>query len=361
MNSENITTVIYAPNIHIGGGYVLLKELILAWPHNAAAIIFLDGRVKGSIELPASFKEVYWVYPTIWSRLVAEYKLWRMGLRVGLIFCCNGLPPLLPSPAKVVSNLQNINYLKKISSVGFSKKVVIRLFFEQLFFRFFNTRIDQYFVQTKSMRNELVSWRKKNHINNHLDCIIFPYSRKLSWETLSVLSKTKKEWDFVYISDGVAHKNHRNLFEAWRLLAEDGIFPSLAITLSSKDSEIEKEMVDACASTGAKIHNLGHISHDSVLNLYVQARALIYPSLRESFGLPLIEANFFELPILAPELDYVRDICTPTQTFAPLSPLSIARAVKRFLGINDENNQVHIATEFVEKLLASSYLFPIKK
>ena len=347
-------TVFYAPNIHTGGGYVLLKELIFAWPDDMPVIAFMDGRIKGDVRLPTSFGEVHWVSPSIWSRLAAEYRLWRIGLKADLIFCCNGLPPLLPSAAKVVSNLQNINYLKDDPSIRFSKRVGIRLFFEKFFFKFFNNRIDRFFVQTQTMKNELEGWRNKNQIKSSLDCIIFPYSKALPVDALAGMSRVRKEWDFIYVSDGVAHKNHRNLFEAWGLLAEDGIFPTLAVTLSSRDSEVERRMLNLCATSGAKIHNIGFIDHDKALDLYGKAQALIYPSLRESFGLPLVEASFFKLPILAPELDYVRDICDPAQTFELSSSLSIARAVKRFLRINDKNNQIYSASEFIEKLLGRS-------
>jgi glycosyltransferase involved in cell wall biosynthesis len=64
---------------------------------------------------------------------------------------------------------------------------------------------------------------------------------------------------------------------------------------------------------------------------YREAGALIYPSTMESLGLPLLEARAAGLPVIASERDYVRDLVVPEQTFDPESPLSIARAVKRFL------------------------------
>jgi glycosyltransferase involved in cell wall biosynthesis len=53
----------------------------------------------------------------------------------------------------------------------------------------------------------------------------------------------------------------------------------------------------------------------------------------ESFGLPLIEARQAGLPILASELDYVRDIVDPEESFDPFSARSIVRAVTRFMGV----------------------------
>jgi glycosyltransferase involved in cell wall biosynthesis len=93
------------------------------------------------------------------------------------------------------------------------------------------------------------------------------------------------------------------------------------------------------------------LPHDQIKLLYGQVQALIFPSTFESFGLPLIEARQAGLPVLAPELDYVRDVLDPEQAFNPESPLSIARAVKRFLGFNDEPLALMDAADFMKSIL----------
>ena len=70
--------------------------------------------------------------------------------------------------------------------------------------------------------------------------------------------------------------------------------------------------------------------------LYKKSAALIFPSKFESFGLPIIEAIQAGLPILAPEVDYVRDLIDPAQTFDPASAISIARSVKRHIGVAED-------------------------
>lgn len=66
---------------------------------------------------------------------------------------------------------------------------------------------------------------------------------------------------------------------------------------------------------------------------YAETKALIYPSLFESFGLPLFEARLLNLDVLASDSDFVRDLVEPIQTFDPYSPYSIANAVIRHMGI----------------------------
>ena len=82
--------------------------------------------------------------------------------------------------------------------------------------------------------------------------------------------------------------------------------------------------------------------------------ALIYPSKIESFGLPLIEADAMNLPIIAAELDYVRDICSPTQTFDPNSSISIARAIMRFLNIKNDPIKILNGHDFWQELLLNN-------
>ena len=101
---------------------------------------------------------------------------------------------------------------------------------------------------------------------------------------------------------------------------------------------------------GLQIVNEGTISHKAVIALYEKVDALIYPSFFESFGLPLIEARQSDLPVLAPEMDYVRDILDPEETFDPNSSISIARAVKRFLGANENPLPLLDANAFINHI-----------
>ena len=87
------------------------------------------------------------------------------------------------------------------------------------------------------------------------------------------------------------------------------------------------------------------------MDLYNHSTALIYPSLLESCGLPLVEAGQCKLPVLASELDYVRDILDPVETFDPKSAKSIARSLKRFLKIKEEKTKIVGANDFINSVI----------
>jgi glycosyltransferase involved in cell wall biosynthesis len=140
------------------------------------------------------------------------------------------------------------------------------------------------------------------------------------------------------------------LLDSWRLLAKEGFLPSLALTVPDSYGDLIFEIERSISRDGLRITNFGNLSQSAVFKLYKSSSALIYPSLSESLGLPLIEASKFGIPIVAAELDYVRDSCVPEQTFDPSSALSIARAVKRFCGFHTELDKISSVESFITLL-----------
>lgn len=175
------------------------------------------------------------------------------------------------------------------------------------------------------------------------------------FDKVDALPEEAKCFDFTYIASGEPHKNHRALVEAWRILGQEGIFPSLALTLDAKTDALLVGWIEKTASTSAlRIENIGWIPEAELGRLFRATGALIYPSLFESFGLPLIEATAARVPIVAGELDYVRDVSVPAETFDPSSPTSIARAVKRFLAVSSRVSEPLSPFGFLEALHAGS-------
>lgn len=345
--------VLYAPNVHTGGGLVLLRSLLAEWPADEPLRALLDARARAQLELPTGTR-VLWVNANARSRLGAERELQHASGPQDTVLCFHGLPPLLPNSAtRIVVFLQNRNYLGLTPLSSFSLRTAIRLAFERAVCRLFRHRVSLYVVQTATMARDLARWSGvAPGAAGSTPVLTYPFVDALPAPVAA--STAPPRWDFVYVSDGEAHKNHRRLFEAWQLLAAEGLRPRLALTLGPRDTTLAAEVAALRERGGVEIHNLGHLPREQVLELYAQARALIFPSTSESFGLPLVEAQHLGLPILAPERDYVRDVCVPTQTFDPDSPTSIARAVFRFLGVPDGPRPIGTAAGFLALVRSDS-------
>lgn len=335
---------IHAVNVHHGGGRALLLPIIDAL--RTDGVFLLDSRLKCDF----STASVRVVHPTVWSRLKAELWLAKSVKKDDTVLCFGNLPPLFRLSGKVAVFIQNRYLIEQISLEGFSLKVKLRILLERLWLRLLACRVKTFIVQTPSMKDSLALSRIANPSQIHILPIManaVPYERALT----KLLRNRKYQFDLLYVASGEPHKNHRALVEAWILLAQEGCFPSLCLTLD------EKVFPDLIAWVEQKqkafdlqIKNLSSLSSEEVRLLYRQTRALIYPSTFESLGLPLIEARQAGIPVIAAELDYVRDVLDPEQSFDPLSPKSITRAVKRFLAIQEQALTLHNASDFIEQI-----------
>ena len=340
--------ILYAPNIHKGGGLVLLKSLIEVWPENICLHAYFDERAADNLVLPKN-SQIFWVKRNIFSRIKAEMSLSNTSCENDLVVLKNSLPPLFKCRAKTVIFMQNRNFVEKISLSKFKINQAIQIMIERTLSYLLRYRVDEYIVQTDSFKRSIENWYTKNP-SRKPTIKVLPFMKLLELDKLSL--SDNHNYDFIYVADGLAQKNHDTLFYAWEELATQGIYPSLALTLDSLETDLISK-INRLQSKGIKITNLGSLSHNELLQKYQECRALIYPSLRESFGLTLVEASMLDLPILASELDYVYDVCSPNQTFDPNSFRSIARTVNRFLGISESVSKVNPPSEFLDYIFSS--------
>ncbi|MCF6178562.1 MAG: glycosyltransferase [Geopsychrobacter sp.] len=304
----------------------------------------LDRRLKNCSRLPVGVI-IHFVKRSFRGRLAAEWRLYRQCRRDDVVLCFHGLPPLLPLKGRSVVFIQNRLLIEHTSLAGYPFFVRVRLIVERLWSRWFQQRCSRYIVQTPSMAASLQRWLKRD-----VPISVAPFAPAPL--PVSDMTTQKGEFDFVYVASGEAHKNHEKLLEAWRLLNNVGHKPSLALTLDENSNPDLAEFIKKfSAAHELDIVNLGVMSRAEVFALYRTAGAMIYPSTSESFGLPLVEASQTGLPVLASELDFVRDVIEPTETFDPESPVSIARAVKRFLNAVEPPVEIGTAEGFFMEVL----------
>lgn len=337
--------ILFAPNVHTGGGRVLLDALDETCADRVDQAI-IDRRLA---EVSSAFSKVasLLVCNRLTSRMHAEWHLWCSARRGDTVLCLHSLPPLFPVRAHVVVFLQNRLLLEHGRLEGATLKTRMRVTVERLWGRHLQKRCSRYLVQTPSMAAAVTSW-----LRLPVPVVVVPFAPSTPPVPEQADAQMKKRFDFVYVASGEAHKNHHYLLHAWRLLAEADLRPALALTIDQQlYPELAHEIGHHAEGLGLNIINLGMLTGSEVSRLYRASSALVFPSLCESFGLPLIEAAQHCLPIIASELDYVRDVIEPVETFDPESPVSIARAVRRFLKYPAPITPVGTAEEFFAEVL----------
>jgi glycosyltransferase involved in cell wall biosynthesis len=333
--------LVHAPNVHTGGGFELLKQVIKGLGNEVE--LNLDSRVKN--KLAKSNTRINFVKPAIFSRLYSEWLLRKQATSYSTTLFFGNLPPVFKLRGKSVLFIQNRLLISAEALTGVAILVRLRLKVERFWLRRFIHNIAVVFVQTPQMKELLV----KNVNLNQGKIRVYPF-----YDLNAVVVNLKKEYDFVYPASGDVHKNHKELINAWVLMAKEGLYPSLVITIDGKRYKDlllwinqEKERY------GLNIHNLGWVANkDDLILTYQKSRMMVFPSKSESFGLPLIEAKKIDMSIVASELDYVRDVCSPIETFDPDSSKSILRAIKRALEIEDTIVKVKSSKSFISEVIS---------
>jgi glycosyltransferase involved in cell wall biosynthesis len=340
---------IHAINVHQGGGRALLTAILKSLPDGVTTVLSFDSRMR----LPDAMRrdvEVKRVKPFVTHRFIAERWLIERVGPSDIVLCFGNLPPLFKLRGHVVVFVQNRYLIDKADLKEFPLKVWLRLTIERLWLSSRMSHVNEFVVQTPTMKRLL-------EIKTHglVPTRVLPFVDAPSgYARILKHSRACREasFDFVYVASGEPHKNHQRLLEAWCLLAEEGLFPSLCLTLEAVPFARLCELIEEMRQRfGVRVSNAGGLSPNDALALYKKSVAAIYPSTFESFGLPLIEARQAGIPVLASELDYVRDVLDPEQTFAPESAQSIARAVKRFLGVAEGPLPLLDAKQFVASIL----------
>ncbi len=324
-----------------GGGRTGLISLLKALPLECKALVFIDQRFKPDFPLPAGVT-IYSVPPSILGRLNAEWMLKEHSHSARYILRLGSVPPFFKSKCPTFVFFENRLLLTGEPLTGMPFRRRLRIYLERLLLHLFKKNAKTFIVQSESMAQALrLGIRTKSEI------LVLPFHATPAPASINA----NRNFDFIYVSSGDPHKNHRCLTDAWQLLATDGLRPSLALTLNAaENSELLNYIDQKRKESSLDIVNLGTLNPDEISAWYEKSSALIFPSTCESYGRPLQEATDLKIPVLAPELDYVRDVLDPAQTFSADSPLSIARAVRRFLRQPEKRVSAVKPTEFIDRL-----------
>lgn len=181
---------------------------------------------------------------------------------------------------------------KRFSSL---KYIISRIIF-RINLKYINTII----VQTSVMKEKLLSVFPALH--NKVQVLAQPVPEWLGRENFQNNNETytnESKLNLIYPAAYYPHKNHK-LLEKINTVKED--WPLSNITLTIDNSKNPAPLINW-------IKCCGELDHSSLLEKYKNADALLFLSLEESYGFPLIEAMYLDLPIVSADLPYARVIC----------------------------------------------------
>jgi len=146
------------------------------------------------------------------------------------------------------------------------------------------------------------------------------------------------------------HKNVSALVQAMGLVRQS--VPDAVVVVPANPTPLQAELERQAVRIGARVVFPGWVNGADLEGLYRMASCLAFPSLREGFGLPVLEAMRRGLPVACGRLSALPEVAGDAALyFDPHRPEEIADAVRRLL----EDEQ--LARDLAERGRARARLF----
>ncbi|ODN71944.1 glycosyltransferase family 4 protein [Methylobrevis pamukkalensis] len=139
---------------------------------------------------------------------------------------------------------------------------------------------------------------------------------------------------FVTVGTIEARKNHLMLLNVWRRLVEiDGAHAPRLVIVGKRGWEIESavDMLERCATIRDHVIEAGSLSDALTIDLVRGARAMLFPSFVEGYGMPLVEGMACGTPVIAADIPTFREVGGDIPLFVdPLDGPGWVSAVRSF-------------------------------
>lgn len=301
-NLEKIL-IINATAIDSGGALSILKQVIEAIPENNgwSYIIYVSPNIK----LKYLQRNIY-IEPIKGVKSFTKRFLWdTFGIKKWLRK--NNIKPT------ATLSLQNTNfrtgykipnYVYLHQSIPFynnkwsilNKEERILWFYKNIypfFIKLYRNKSTIFFVQLDYIKQKLHDKFKVNLSNIYVIKPLFRMSHEVINDGLKI---DHNKLNLFYPSSALFYKNHNVLFEVIR----NSILKNNFMYYFTIDKDIESQYDN--------VNYLGSIKYEQVIEFYSKVDALVFPSYIESYGLPLLEAASYGLPIIVSDLPYSREV-----------------------------------------------------
>ncbi len=160
----------------------------------------------------------------------------------------------------------------------------------------------------------------------------------------------------LYVGTHRKHKNISNLLLSFKLaMPQIPIEKKLKIIGSEKHlNPADLQVINDINANGTRVTFTGYLSQACVDMYFENADAFIFPSLSEGFGLGVLEAFYYNIPLICSNITSIPEIAGEAALyFDPVEPQNIADAIARFYA--DPQIAVSLKTAGAERIKLFSW------
>lgn len=308
------------------GRYVknLIKELEKQDSENKYVIFLQKKNFKDYQPHNPHFSkiEVNAPYYSFAEQIIFLFKI--MTARVNLVHFVNYNVPLLYFGARIITIHDLVG--KEFSTFGMTTRNIyyyrIKRFISDLVLRWSVSLAKKVIVPSYATKNDLV---KSLRLDSSKAAVIYegldevfrlPATGNQQSESSILLKYGIRKPYLLYVSTMYPYKNHQTLIEAFELLIKEPQFQNLQLVLVGKEDffsrkirefVVKKNLADRVIMP-LESADQGYLSDEKLVEIFRNADLYVFPSLKEGFGLTILEAWAKDVPVVASMIPVICEI-----------------------------------------------------
>ncbi len=333
--------------------YNMVKNL-LEIDHQNQYYLFTNQRDHNFTDYPNATEVVINKPSILWHFAVAKE---CKKLRINTYFSPTSYitPLLLPSSIKKVVTIHDLVAI--LFPKGHNRKAVL---IEKLLLKFLVKKVDHLCPVSRSTKKDLLQHFPASE--NKLTVIPCASSNHFTpiddREKLSNFAQKANLPHHFFLAVGtlIPRKNYSTLLKAFNILQRE--YRQIHLVIVGKKGWNHQEIFDLVDALQLqdRVHFLSYVRSAELHQLYNLARALVFPSIYEGFGLPPLEAMQAGCPVIASDNSSIPEVVgNAALMIDPQDPQSIFKAMKKIIA------DKKLATELKEKGLKQAKNFSWKK
>ena len=143
----------------------------------------------------------------------------------------------------------------------------------------------------------------------------------------------------LYVGSSRGHKNLQGLLDAMTI-AQPYMNVGQGLVITGDDRWLNKSQRAQIAALNGKVVTTGWLTSAQLDACYRQAKAVVFPSLSEGFGIPVLEAFYYGKPLLVSKAASFPEVAGEAALyFNPVKPTEIAEKLIQALAMTEEERQ----------------------
>lgn len=211
-----------------------------------------------------------------------------------------------------------------------------------LIYKFTLKNYNMIFVQTEWLKNIII---KKYKYRGKIK-VLRPIDKKINDYNFQVDSRLIDD-----LNDSMELQNHIKIFYPGSTEKYKNSNFLIETVNKFNDLSPDKKYILYITLDGESTQNIkyiGRVKYEMMNCIYNKVDALIFPSLCESLGLPLIEAQIFNIDIIAADRPYSREICKENcMYFNPVDEESLIQVLKKYTPLNKYKRENGICNNLI--------------